>query len=157
MNKAAQTTALDIQVGGAHYKTMRIQPVQFSLYNNLNAAQHSILKYLVRNKASDDLRKAAHFADLWNEIDTLQPGIECACLCRRNDLRLPMISIEVFVAANAIPAAVAEIMALFLETPSRERVAMAREKIAALEQQRFDNEIATSNAKPNQPKGKSCN
>jgi len=134
MNKAAQPPALDTQVGGEHYKTMKIQPVQFSLVNNLNAAQHSILKYLVRNKAKDDLGKARHFAALWNEIDTLRPSIEFACLCRRKYFGLPMISIDEFVTANATPAAVAEIMALFLEFPSRERVAMAREKIEILDQ-----------------------
>lgn len=134
MSKTTKATALDTQVGGQHYKNMKIQPVLFSLVNNLNAAQHSILKYLVRNKAQDDLDKAKHFAALWNEIDKLHLSIEFACLCRRKYLGLPMISVAEFVDANALSAAVAEIMALFLEFPSRERVALAREKIEILDQ-----------------------
>ena len=133
MNKAAQTPALDTQVGGEHYKNMKIQPVEFSLVNNLNAAQHSILKYLVRNKADDDLDKAQHFAALWDDVDRLYTNIEFACLDRRRFLGLAVLSVDNFVAANGLEQEIGDIMVLFLVSPSRQRVAMARDKIRALD------------------------
>ena len=133
MEKAPKITALDTQVGGEHYKTMKIQPVEFSLVNNLNAAQHSILKYLVRNKADDDLDKAQHFAALWGDVDRLYTNIEFACLDRRRFLGLAVISVGTFIAANGLPQEIGDIMVLFLVSPSRQRIAMAREKIADLE------------------------
>lgn len=59
--------ALSEQVGGDHYKTLAIQPLEYSLANKLDAVQHSIIKYATRhpNKGgADDLRKVIHFAQL---------------------------------------------------------------------------------------------
>ena len=60
---------LDIQVGGSHYKTFKIQPVEFSNANNLNFIQGSILKYLCRynkptGKGVQDLEKIIHYSQL---------------------------------------------------------------------------------------------
>lgn len=65
MSKA--TNPLDTQVGGDHYKTMKIQPFEFSMANNFNAGQHSIVKYVSRYKNKnqfEDLKKAHHFLEL---------------------------------------------------------------------------------------------
>jgi len=60
-------TALDVQVGGDHYKTLKIQPITYAHLNNLSMLQGSIVKYVTRFKAKGgkaDLEKAKHCIDL---------------------------------------------------------------------------------------------
>jgi hypothetical protein len=56
------------QVGGDHYKKYKIQPMEYSLANGLNAAQHTAVKYITRymDKGTpiEDLEKAKHTIDL---------------------------------------------------------------------------------------------
>lgn len=56
---------LAVQVGGDHYKTMRIQPVEFILANGLGFCDGNVIKYLCRRKGNrlEDLRKARHYLD----------------------------------------------------------------------------------------------
>lgn len=59
--------SLSQQIGGQHYKSAAIQPFEFSLANGLDAAAHSILKYVHRHADKgglEDLRKADHIADI---------------------------------------------------------------------------------------------
>ena len=37
------TKPLDVQVGGDHYKSMAIQPMEYSMANKLDACQHTII------------------------------------------------------------------------------------------------------------------
>jgi hypothetical protein len=51
------------QIGGDHYSKLAIQPMEYSLANNLNAAQHTAIKYVTRYKDKggiEDLKKAIH-------------------------------------------------------------------------------------------------
>ena len=60
-------TALTVQVGGNHYKDMRIQPVEFILKNGLGFCEGNVVKYVCRWHAKggvEDLRKAAHYIEL---------------------------------------------------------------------------------------------
>lgn len=57
--------ARNTQVGGDHYLKMRIQPMEFSMLNKLDACTHSAIKYLTREKGGkekrlEDLDKAIH-------------------------------------------------------------------------------------------------
>lgn len=55
------------QVGGTHYKSMKIQPSEFIYYNELNWLQGNAIKYICRHAAKDgldDLLKAKHYLDL---------------------------------------------------------------------------------------------
>lgn len=64
-------SALDTQVAGNHYKTMKIQPVEFIYHNNLPFMEGSIIKYVARHANKNgvaDLLKARHFIDLLLEI-----------------------------------------------------------------------------------------
>lgn len=66
-------SALDIQVGGTHYKTMPIQPMEFSMLNELDACQHTIVKYVTRFREKggiQDLEKAKHVIDMLIEFET---------------------------------------------------------------------------------------
>ena len=59
------------QVGGNHYTKMKIQPMQFSMANSLNAMQHTIIKYVTRvdlkGNGDEDIDKAIHTLQLWKE------------------------------------------------------------------------------------------
>lgn len=70
------------QVGGSHYTKMSIQPMEYSMANNLGPAEHTVIKYVSRWKEKggiQDLQKAAHTLDLlieWalkNEEDSDTP------------------------------------------------------------------------------------
>lgn len=64
---AEEASALDVQVGGGHYKDLAIQPVEYILANKLPFVEGCVVKYVTRWKAKggvEDLRKARHFLDL---------------------------------------------------------------------------------------------
>lgn len=55
------------QVGGGHYKSMAIQPVEFILANRLGFCEGNIVKYTCRYKQKggvEDLKKVIHYAQL---------------------------------------------------------------------------------------------
>ena len=59
-----QQTALAEQVGGDHYKTMAVQPIEFILQNDINYIEGCIIKYLCRwrkKNGIEDLEKARHY------------------------------------------------------------------------------------------------
>jgi hypothetical protein len=52
---------MDDQIGGDHYKSMPIQPLEYSMVNGLNACEHSVVKYVSRHRSKNgrqDLEKA---------------------------------------------------------------------------------------------------
>ena len=60
------------QIGGAHYKNMKIQPAQFINENNLPFAEGNAIKYICRHKHKgevQDLEKAKHYIDMIIERD----------------------------------------------------------------------------------------
>lgn len=55
------------QVGGSHYKTMKIQPLDYALQNGLGICEHAVVKYVSRWKTKggiQDLEKARHYIDI---------------------------------------------------------------------------------------------
>lgn len=55
------------QVGGSHYRAMKIQPVDFCESNGLGYCQSLAIRYIVRYKQKDgkkDLLKAIHCLEL---------------------------------------------------------------------------------------------
>ena len=55
------------QIGGAHYKNMKIQPAEFINQNNLQFAEGNAIKYICRHKHKgeiQDLEKAKHYIDM---------------------------------------------------------------------------------------------
>ena len=68
-------SALDVQVGGSHYKDMAIQPVEYISANNLNFLEGCIVKRITRwrDKPSaerfQDLEKIKHEVDLLIEME----------------------------------------------------------------------------------------
>ena len=64
--------ALEIQIGGGHYKDMAIQPVEYIRKNNIPYIEGCIIKYVSRwrkKNGIEDLQKAKHFIDLLIELE----------------------------------------------------------------------------------------
>lgn len=60
-------TALDVQIGGDHYKTFVIQPAEFVHKNRIGFLEGNIIKYVCRHAKKNgrqDLEKARHYIDL---------------------------------------------------------------------------------------------
>ena len=69
-----EENALNIQVGGDHYKKYKIQPVEYAFKNGLDCCQHNVIKYVTRFrdcKGLQDLQKAKHYIDLLIELEGL--------------------------------------------------------------------------------------
>lgn len=67
-----QASALDVQEGGDHYKSLVIQPVEYIHKNGIGFCEGSAIKYLTRWRCKggiEDLRKAKHFIDLLIEME----------------------------------------------------------------------------------------
>jgi hypothetical protein len=65
-------SALDTQVAGNHYKTLKIQPMEYSMGNKLDACQHTAIKYITRFRSKggkQDLEKAKHAIDMLIEFE----------------------------------------------------------------------------------------
>lgn len=61
------TEALDKQVGGDHYKTLKVQPIEFILANGLGFCEGNAVKYLCRYQQKggvEDLHKAKHYIEI---------------------------------------------------------------------------------------------
>jgi len=65
-------SALDIQVAGDHYKTCKIQPVEYIHANGIGYFEGCAIKYLTRWKSKggiSDLEKAKHYIELLIELE----------------------------------------------------------------------------------------
>lgn len=64
--------SLKTQVNGNHYTKLKIQPMEYSMANGLNACQHTVIKYVTRYKDKngiEDLMKAMHTLDMLIEFE----------------------------------------------------------------------------------------
>lgn len=64
--------ATERQVGGDHYKNMKIQPTEFIHKNNIPFIPGNVIKYVCRYKFKNglqDLEKAKHYIDLLIEFE----------------------------------------------------------------------------------------
>jgi len=65
-------SALQQQVGGDHYKTKGIQPIEYIHANELGFCEGNVIKYVTRHKEKNgaaDLKKAIHYLELLLELD----------------------------------------------------------------------------------------
>ena len=65
--------ATDRQVGGDHYKTCKIQPVDYIVENNLTFLEGNVVKYITRHRrkgeGARDIEKVIHYCELIFEKD----------------------------------------------------------------------------------------
>ena len=62
----------DKQIGGSHYKKMKIQPSKFVIENELLFPEGNVIKYICRHRfknGKEDLEKAVHFIEMIIERD----------------------------------------------------------------------------------------
>ena len=66
MGRSNQWFSYQRQVGGDHYKNLKITPTDYVYANNLSWNLGNVVKYVTRNKDDrvKDLLKAKHFIDL---------------------------------------------------------------------------------------------
>lgn len=66
------SNALNVQVDGDHYKSLKIQPVEFIHANNIPYLEGNVIKYISRWRSKGgvkDLEKAKHYIDLLIEME----------------------------------------------------------------------------------------
>lgn len=72
LDEQGSNSALDVQVGGDHYKKLAIQPVEYIYVNRLPFIEGCIVKYASRWREKGgikDLEKIKHFVDLLIELE----------------------------------------------------------------------------------------
>ncbi len=77
MENDKKQSALDVQVGGNHYKKCKIQPVEYCIKNGLGTCESAVVKYVTRHKDKNgrqDLEKAKHYLDLLIEHEYPNPS-----------------------------------------------------------------------------------
>lgn len=75
VNRLVTSNPLEKQVGGDHYKSMKIQPLEFIEANELSFCLANAVKYICRHKKKndgknslEDIEKAIHYLELHKEI-----------------------------------------------------------------------------------------
>ncbi|MDJ0905371.1 MAG: DUF3310 domain-containing protein [Woeseiaceae bacterium] len=61
-----------MQVGGDHYRSMAIQPIEYILANRIEFAEGAVIKYVSRWRDKggvEDLKKARHVLDMLIESE----------------------------------------------------------------------------------------
>ena len=72
MFKGITYESLDKQIGGKHYRNMKIQTAEFINENKLLFAEGNAIKYICRHQSkgkADDIKKAIHYLEMILERD----------------------------------------------------------------------------------------
>ena len=72
MFKGTTYNSLEEQVGGKHYRSMKIQPAEFINENKLLFAEGNAIKYICRHSHKggvEDIDKAIHYLEMIKERD----------------------------------------------------------------------------------------
>lgn len=70
--KTLSDNPMDTQVDGDHYKKLKIQPMEYSMANNLDACQHTVVKYVTRFRdkgGEKDIDKAIHALQMLKKFE----------------------------------------------------------------------------------------
>lgn len=70
--RAKRYAALQVQIGGGHYKDMAIEPAEYIMRNGIPWAEGSAIKYLSRHRkkaGAEDVKKAIHFCQMVLELE----------------------------------------------------------------------------------------
>lgn len=65
-------SAFDNQIGGGHYKALKIQPAEYCFANNIGHLAGDAIAYITRYKSKngmEDLKKAIHSLQLLMELE----------------------------------------------------------------------------------------
>ena len=64
--QTSSSTPFDVQVGGQHYRTATIEPIEFIMSQDLPFSEGNVVKYMCRHRhknGAEDLKKAKHYID----------------------------------------------------------------------------------------------
>lgn len=85
-------TAIDTQIGGQHYKCLKMQPIELIVKANLNFIQGNIIKYISRYEHKNglqDIKKCIHYAQLAIELNSIDSNMHSIGLgysfCKANE------------------------------------------------------------------------
>ena len=82
--KGTTYNSLEEQVGGKHYRNMKIQPAEFINENKLLFAEGNAIKYICRHQSKgkeEDIKKAIHYLEqLLKSIKRILMKIDCSTL-----------------------------------------------------------------------------
>jgi hypothetical protein len=76
--KATKPSVLGTQIGGNHYTSCAIQPIEYIWANNLGFSEGNVVKYVTRWRKKGgikDLEKARHHIDLLIEHEKSTSGL----------------------------------------------------------------------------------
>lgn len=65
-------SAKDTQIGGDHYRQMKIQPIDFIVQNGIPFREGNAIKYIVRHASKNgrqDIEKAIHYLQMILETE----------------------------------------------------------------------------------------
>lgn len=68
---ASEAVATDRQIGGDHYKSLKIQPIEYIDANNLPYLEGNVVKYVTRHASKNgvqDIDKAIHYLELIKQM-----------------------------------------------------------------------------------------
>jgi len=71
LGRGTKHRSLNKQIGGDHYKTLKIQPIEYITKNELGWCEGNIIKYITRWKQKGglaDIDKVIHYAELLKEL-----------------------------------------------------------------------------------------
>lgn len=80
-------SALDTQEGGAHYKSLPIQPVEYITKNKIPYLEGNVIKYVTRHSNKngiEDIKKAIHYLQLIAELHYDVPLVAAAVSIQSN-------------------------------------------------------------------------
>ena len=72
MESLEKSNPLQTQVGGNHYKDLKIQPIEYIHANGFDFLTSNVIKYASRHKnknGAQDIRKAIHYCQLILKLD----------------------------------------------------------------------------------------
>lgn len=110
----SDSPALQRQVAGSHYKTLAIQPVEYSMVNQLGFCEGNVVKYVSRWRTKggiDDLRKAAHYLQFIQESKEYRHTLHAIRMrCTAGAAWRDRITPEKFADSNNLPREEAQIV-----------------------------------------------
>lgn len=68
---ASEVVATDRQIGGDHYKSLKIQPIEYIDANNMPYLEGNVVKYVTRHASKNgvqDIDKAIHYLELIKQM-----------------------------------------------------------------------------------------
>lgn len=119
-DKYIDMKATETQIGGYHYKNMKMQPVELFALTKCTAFQANIWKYITRYKqknGKEDIKKAMHYAQLALEFncngyfdhDKIKHVIR---FCEINKLPTNIITAVIFTASDYYQGVIDECKAI---------------------------------------------